>query len=101
RPSAATREVLTTFRTIAEIQTRLGVEACERFVISFTRSAADLAGVLALARMAVPESPPRVIPIPLLETRNELRTATDILDEWVSVPEARRMLRQQCGELEV
>ena len=46
RPSAATREVLATFRAIADIQARLGVEACERVIVSFTRSAADLAGVL-------------------------------------------------------
>ena len=54
RPSAPTREVLATFRAIADIQSRLGVQACERVVVSFTRSAADLAGVLALARAAVP-----------------------------------------------
>ena len=101
RPSASTREVLATFRAIAEIQTRLGVEACERFVVSFTRSASDLAGVLALARMAVPESPPSVVPVPLLETRSELRTATAILDDWLSVPEARRLLKRRDGELEV
>ena len=49
RPSPQTREVLATFRAIADIQQRLGPEACERVVVSFTRSAADLAGVLELA----------------------------------------------------
>ena len=69
RPSAPTREVLATFRAIADIQSRLGVRACERFIVSFTRSAADLAGVLDLARSAVPEAPPDVMPVPLLESR--------------------------------
>ena len=87
RPSAATREVLATFRAIADIQSRLGVRACERVIVSFTRSAADLAGVLELARSAVPESPPDVVPVALLESRAELTTAASILDDWLAMPE--------------
>lgn len=101
RPSAATREVLATFGAIADIQARLGVQACERVIVSFTRSASDLAGVLALARLAVPESPPDVLPVALLESRNELRTAAKILDDWLAMPEARRLLKRRGGELEV
>ena len=69
--------------------------------MSFTRSAADLAGVLALARAAVPESPPDVVPVPLLESRAELTAAASILDDWLSVPEARRLTTRRDGELEV
>jgi phosphoenolpyruvate carboxylase len=101
RPSASTREVLATFRAIADIQSRLGVEACERFIVSFTHSAADLAGVLALARAAVPESPPDVTPVALLESRAELTAAASILDDWLSMPEARRLTERRGGELEV
>ena len=101
RPSAATREVLATFRAIADIQSRLGVGACERVIVSFTRSAADLAGVLALARAAVPESPPDVVPVALLESRAELTTATSILNDWLATPEGRRLLKRRGGELEV
>ena len=101
RPSAATREVLATFRAIADIQSRLGVRACERVIVSFTRSAADLAGVLALARAAVPESPPDVVPVALLESRAELTTATSILEDWLGMPEGRRLLKRRGGELEV
>ena len=42
-------DVLTTLRTVAAIQRRLGREACHRYVISFTRSACDLLAVQALA----------------------------------------------------
>ena len=101
RRSAATREVLSTFRAIADIQTRLGPQACERVVVSFTRSADDLAGVLELARLAVPDGGADVVPVPLLESRRDLAAATSILDDWVARPEARRLLRSRKGELEV
>jgi phosphoenolpyruvate carboxylase len=101
RPTAATRDVLATFRAIADIQTRLGVEACEHVIVSFTRSASDLAGVLALARLAVPGSPPDVLPVPLLESRAELVAATTILDDWIEMPEGRRMLKHRGREMEV
>jgi phosphoenolpyruvate carboxylase len=100
-PSPATREVLATFRAVADIQVRLGTRACERVIVSFTRSAQDLAGVLELARRAVPESPPDVVPVPLLESRHELAIAGTILQDWISTPEARRLVRRRGGELEV
>jgi phosphoenolpyruvate carboxylase len=98
---SATREVLATFRAIREIQDRLGTAACERVIVSFTRSAADLAGVPALARLASPERPADVQPVPLFESRHELSTATAILDEWVALPGTKQMLRRRRGELEV
>ncbi len=101
RPSAETREVLATFRAIADIQHRFGVESCDHFIVSFTRSADDLAGVLRLARLAVPEDPPEIVPVPLLESRKELAAAPEILAAWVTRPEARRLLRRRSGELEV
>ncbi len=48
--SAQTAEVLATFRAVGWIQDRFGVEACHRYVVSFTRSAADIAAVYELAR---------------------------------------------------
>ncbi|HEY6567408.1 MAG TPA: phosphoenolpyruvate carboxylase, partial [Actinomycetota bacterium] len=101
RPSADTREVLATFRAIAQIQVRLGPRACERVIVSFTRSADDLAGVLELARAAVPEGPPEIVPVPLLESRRELAHATDILSDWIAMPVAQRLLKRCRGELEV
>ncbi len=101
KPSPQAREVVATFRAIAEIQQRFGTEACDHVVVSFTRSADDLAGVVRLARLAVPEEPPEVVPVPLLESRRDLAAATGILDEWLAMPEGRRLLRRREGELEV
>ncbi len=41
-------EVAETFRAMADIQATYGLEACHRYVISFTRSAADVLAVLDL-----------------------------------------------------
>ncbi|MDH5313197.1 MAG: phosphoenolpyruvate carboxylase [Actinomycetota bacterium] len=95
----ATREVLATFRAIRDVQDRLGREACERVIVSFTRSASDLSGVLALARLASPSRPADVLPVPLLETRHELATATTILDGWLALPGTKRLLRRHHREL--
>jgi phosphoenolpyruvate carboxylase len=48
--SAQTSEVLATFRAAAWIQDRFGPAACHRYVVSFTRSAADIAAVYELAQ---------------------------------------------------
>ena len=58
-----------------DIQRGSGVEACRRYVVSFTRTAADLAAVPALARSAVPDAHPRIDAVPLFESRHELATA--------------------------
>ena len=60
--SAQTEEVLATIRAVAWVQDRYGVDACRRYVVSFTRSADDIAAVYELARYAVgrrPDPPPR------------------------------------------
>lgn len=99
--TAETREVLATFRAIRDIQDRLGPAACERIIVSFTRTAADLAGVQALARLASPARPADVQPVPLLESRHELTTATTILDAWLALPGTKRLLRRHRRELQV
>ena len=50
-------EVLATFRAIARLQARFGVDACRRYVISFTTSPDDVAAVLELARIAAQPEP--------------------------------------------
>jgi phosphoenolpyruvate carboxylase len=99
--TSETREVLATFRAIRDVQDRLGTSACDRVIVSFTRSAADLAGVQALARLATPPRPADVQPVPLLESRHELATATDILDAWIALPGTRQLLRRRHRELQV
>jgi phosphoenolpyruvate carboxylase len=99
--SAGTREVLDTLRAVGDIQRRFGVDACRRYIVSFTRSAADLAAVSALARLCDPVDPPVIDVVPLFESRHELATAPAILDEWLSLPGARKHLRRNGDRLEV
>src|SRR5215831_3900551 len=68
-PSAMTQEVLETIRVIAWIQRRYGIDACRRYVISFTTSAADVAAVYELAGYAFPHGDGPVLDVvPLFET---------------------------------
>jgi phosphoenolpyruvate carboxylase len=99
--SPAARELVATFRAVREAQRRFGVDACRRWIVSFTREAADLATVAAVARLACGDDPPELDVVPLFETRHELANATSILDEWLALPHARRWLRSRGGALEV
>ncbi|MDP9296813.1 MAG: phosphoenolpyruvate carboxylase, partial [Actinomycetota bacterium] len=99
--SEAARETLATFRAMADLQERFGPDACRRVIVSFTRSAADVAAVRALFRLAVPDGRGDVDVVPLFESRHELECATEILDDVVELPETRRWLERREGRLEV
>ena len=90
-PGVTLAEVLATFRSIARIQARFGVEACRRYVISFTTSPEDVTSVLELARRAALAEPfgrptpvigdlPAAMPVldvvPLLESAEALAGAS-------------------------
>src|SRR5262245_37956758 len=105
--SAETAEVLATLRAIGWIQGRFGVAACHRYVVSFTRSAADVAAVYQLARHAVRSGPPPVLDVvPLFESGEDLRNATRVLDGMLGLePVAARLAGERGtggrGRLEV
>ncbi|HLZ95713.1 MAG TPA: phosphoenolpyruvate carboxylase, partial [Candidatus Dormibacteraeota bacterium] len=94
-------EMLETFRTIAGIQQRYGVDACRRFVVSFTRSAADVAKVFDLAARAGAGPPPVLDVIPLFETQADLERAVAVLDEVIELPAVRRRLAETGRRFEV
>jgi phosphoenolpyruvate carboxylase len=98
--SPQTEEVLATLRTIAELQRRYGVDACRRYVISFTRGAGDVAAVHELAASAGGD-PPVLDVVPLFETGEDLRRATAILDDVVELPAVRRRLAETGDRVEV
>ena len=109
-------EVLATFRSIARVQARYGVEACRRYVISFTTSPRDVTNVLELARHAAQPEPfgrptpligdlPAVLPaldvVPLLESADALAGAAELLDALLSDPDYRAHLRARGDAQEV
>lgn len=98
-----TQEVLDTFRAIGTIQKRNGVEAARRYIISFTKSAQNIADVYELARLAFahPEDVPTLDVIPLFEQVEDLENAVDTLDQMIQLPDVRRRLAETDRRLEV
>ena len=99
--SARTEEVLATFRAVAWVQDRYGVDACRRYVVSFTRSAADIAAVHELARYATAGGRPPVLDVvPLFESAADLANAPDVLTGMLALPEVAQRLAASGRELE-
>ena len=99
--SAPTEEVLATFRAMAWVQDRYGVDACRRYVVSFTRSAADIAAVHELARYAMAGGRPPVLDVvPLFESAADLANAPDVLTGMLALPEVAERLAAGGRELE-
>ncbi|CAN5500596.1 phosphoenolpyruvate carboxylase [soil metagenome] len=111
-PAASTREVapgvpldevLATFRAIAAVQARFGVEAAHRVVVSFTAEPRDVTDVLALARVAV--GPDALLPtldvVPLFESTDALTGARTILSTLLNDPAYRDHLASRGDRQEV
>jgi len=98
-----THEVLDTFRAIGQIQRKNGVDAARRYIISFTKSAQNVADVYELARLAFAheDDVPVLDVVPLFEQLEDLLGAVDTLDEMIKLPEVRRRLSETGGRLEV
>ncbi len=99
--SAETQEVLATFRAIGWIQDRFGVAACHRYVISFTRSAQDIAAVHELAVYATAGGRVPVLDVvPLFESAIDLANAPAVLTGMLDLPPVAARLAQTGGRLE-
>ena len=100
--SPMTQEVLETIRVMAWIQRRFGVDACRRYVISFTTSAQDIAAVYELAGHAFPDGNGPVLDVvPLFETGEDLANATSVLTGMLSIPAVAARLAETGRQLEV
>ncbi len=99
--SAMTREVLATLAAMATIQRRHGVEACRRYVVSFTTSAADVAAVHELAAFACPDERPVLDVVPLFESGDDLEHAVAVLDDMVALEPVAQRLAETGRRLEV
>jgi phosphoenolpyruvate carboxylase len=99
--SAETEEVLATLRAVAWIQDRYGPDACRRYVVSFTRSADDIAAVYELARYAMADGRvPELDVVPLFESAADLTNAPDVLTAMLAIPAVARRLAANGRELE-
>ena len=99
--SAETQEVLATFRAMAWIQDRFGVDACRRYVVSFTRSAGDIAAVYELARYAAGGGRTPVLDVvPLFESAVDLANAPGVLTGMIALPPVAERLAATGGRLE-
>ncbi|GAB3461683.1 phosphoenolpyruvate carboxylase [Streptomonospora sediminis] len=101
-PSERTQEVLATLRVVAWIQERFGAEACRRYVVSFTRSADDIAAVYELADYAMPSGQAPVLDVvPLFETGADLEASPHVLDGMLALPRMQERLAQTGRRMEV
>jgi phosphoenolpyruvate carboxylase len=100
--SGPTAEILATLRAVGWIQARFGVDACHRYVVSFTRSAADVGAVYRLARLATHRGEPPVLDVvPLFETGKDLHNAASVLDEMLGLEPVLARMRARGRQLEV
>ena len=100
--SGPAAEILATLRAVGWIQARFGVDACHRYVVSFTRSAADVGAVYRLARLATPRGePPALDVVPLFETGKDLHNAASVLDEMLGLEPVLARMRTRGRRLEV
>ena len=90
--SDLSRDVLDTLDVMASLQARFGVDCCRRYVVSFTRTAADVAAVYQLARHARGKKAPVIDVVPLFETLDDLAHATQVLDQMLELAPVRKRL---------
>ncbi|MFD1542231.1 phosphoenolpyruvate carboxylase [Nonomuraea guangzhouensis] len=99
--SERTEEVLATIRVIAWIQERFGVTACSRYVVSFTRSAADIAAVYELAEHALGRRAPVLDVVPLFESGQDLANSPAVLSGMLELPQMRERLAATGRRMEI
>ncbi len=98
-----TREVLDTFRALGSIQKRYGHKMARRYIISFTKSAQNVADVYELNRLAFAhaEDVPAIDVIPLFEQLEDLEGCIDVLNDMLELPDVQARLAQTGRKMEV
>ncbi|MER6512555.1 phosphoenolpyruvate carboxylase [Nonomuraea sp. NPDC001636] len=99
--SERTEEVLATIRVIAWIQERFGVTACSRYVVSFTRSADDIAAVYELAGHALGDRAPVLDVVPLFESGQDLANSPRVLSGMLEIPQIQDRLAATGRRMEI
>jgi phosphoenolpyruvate carboxylase len=97
------RKTFDVFGTIRDAQDRFGPEVIESYIISMTLGVDDVLAAAVLAREAglidIHTGRARVGIVPLLETPAELDAGGDLLDEMLSLPAYREIVRAR-GDLQ-
>ena len=96
--SSESREVIETFRTVAEVKTSCSPEMIRQYVISGAATAEDVLAVIWLARLggvnvAGNGNDPGLMPVPLFESIEDLRNAPEICRALWTNPEYRALLK--------
>ncbi|MEN9710049.1 MAG: hypothetical protein RL441_41 [Actinomycetota bacterium] len=99
------RNTFGAFSAIRDAQDRFGMDVIETYIISMTKGPEDVLAAAVLARSAglldIDAGFARVGFAPLLETVDELRRAAEILDQLLSNPTYRQLVRLRGDEQEV
>ena len=104
---AEAAETLGIFRLIHDMRDQLDREAVGTFILSMTRSSADVLGVYLLAKEGGLFSDAAAVEtcalpiVPLFETIDDLRAAPAIMRELFALPLVRRSIRAQGGVQDV
>jgi len=100
------RELLETFRAIAELKTKYPAQAIQRYIISGAETEADVLAVVRLANatgvnLQVAPNDPGLMPVPLFESIDSLRAAAGVMRRLWSDPQYKSLVDSWGGWQEV
>ncbi len=104
--SAESRDVIETFRTIAEVKAGCSPETIRQYVISGASNVDDVLAVVWLARLGGVEvagngNDPGLMPVPLFESIEDLQNAPAVCRELWSAADYRKLLKSWGDTQEV
>ncbi len=104
--SPESRDVIETFRAIAEVKTGCSPETIRQYVISGASTADDVLAVVWLARLGGVEvagngTDPGLMPVPLFESIEDLQQAPAVCRQLWTAPDYRKLLKSWDNTQEV